>query len=74
MAQEEKRKLEQTIDDFKKKKINVIVSTSVLEEGMDISRCNLVVRFDPIPEFRSYVQVQEKFTQNAISYSEIFLS
>jgi endoribonuclease Dicer len=23
---------------------------------MDIQKCNLVIRFDPIPEFRSYVQ------------------
>ena len=32
------------------------MSTDVLEEGMDITTCNLVIRFDPIVVFRSYVQ------------------
>ena len=33
-----------------------LVSTDVLEEGMDITTCNLVIRFDEITTFRSYVQ------------------
>ena len=32
------------------------MSTDVLEEGMDITTCNLVIRFDEITTFRSYVQ------------------
>ena len=36
--------------------ISGLVSTDVLEEGMDITTCNLVIRFDEITTFRSYVQ------------------
>lgn len=36
--------------------LNLLVSTSVVEEGVDVPRCNLVVRFDFPQNFRSYVQ------------------
>lgn len=44
------------LKDFREKKLNVLVATQVLEEGMDIRQCNLVVRFDLPVDFRSYVQ------------------
>jgi ERCC4-related helicase len=49
------KKLEETLQKFRSGDLNTIV-TSVLEEGMDVKKCNLVIRFDEIPEFRSYVQ------------------
>lgn len=36
--------------------MNIIVSTDVLEEGIDISQCNMVVRFDLVKSYRSYIQ------------------
>ena len=36
--------------------MNCLVATAVVEEGLDIQRCNLVVRFDDIETLRSYVQ------------------
>ncbi|CAL1295864.1 unnamed protein product [Larinioides sclopetarius] len=44
------------LKDFREKRLNVLVATQVLEEGMDIRQCNLVVRFDLPVDFRSYVQ------------------
>ncbi|KAF8797027.1 Endoribonuclease Dicer like protein [Argiope bruennichi] len=44
------------LKDFREKQLNVLVATQVLEEGMDIRQCNLVVRFDLPADFRSYVQ------------------
>ncbi|KKY21399.1 putative dicer-like protein 2 [Phaeomoniella chlamydospora] len=35
---------------------DLLVSTSVLEEGIDVSATNLIIRFDPPPNLRSYVQ------------------
>ena len=56
MIQEERKRLSKTLADFRSGATNCLVSTPVLEEGMDIKTCNVVVRFDHIPEFRSYVQ------------------
>ena len=53
MDHEKQRK---KILDFKKGKFNVLISTSVAEEGLDIPRCNLVVMFDFPQTFRSYIQ------------------
>ncbi|GFU74958.1 endoribonuclease Dicer [Trichonephila clavipes] len=44
------------LKNFREKKNNVLVATQVLEEGMDITQCNLVTRFDLPGDFRSYVQ------------------
>ncbi|XP_077537077.1 endoribonuclease Dicer-S-like isoform X2 [Haemaphysalis longicornis] len=41
---------------FCRQEHNLLVATSVVEEGMDVPKCNLVVRFDFPDDFRSYVQ------------------
>lgn len=35
---------------------NLLVGTSVLEEGIDIPKCNLVIHFNVPQAYRSYVQ------------------
>lgn len=35
---------------------NLVFSTDVLEEGIDVPRCNIVVRFDPIMTMCSFIQ------------------
>ena len=48
---------QKAIEDFRKKKYNLLVSTTVIEEGLDIPSCDLVVRFDNLStNLRSYVQ------------------
>lgn len=37
--------------------INLLFSTSVAEEGMDIAACNCVVRFDPLKTITGYVPI-----------------
>ena len=39
---------------------NLLVATSVLEEGIDIPECNLIVRFDKIRTYCDYVQTKGK--------------
>jgi endoribonuclease Dicer len=36
--------------------INVLMASDVLEEGIDIQKCNLIVKFDMPKNYRSYVQ------------------
>ena len=45
LAEQERIKLEQTIAKFKTGRINCLVSTDVLEEGIDVTQCNLVIRY-----------------------------
>lgn len=36
--------------------VNIIIATSILEEGLDVQSCNLVIRFDPSATVCSFIQ------------------
>jgi Fanconi anemia group M protein len=44
------------IEDFRKGNLNVLISTSVGEEGLDIPEVDLVVFYEPIPSEIRYIQ------------------
>jgi ERCC4-related helicase len=46
----------EVLANFESGKVNIVVATSVMEEGVDIPATNLVVRFDDSENFRSFVQ------------------
>ncbi|XP_048324502.2 endoribonuclease Dicer homolog 2 isoform X1 [Ziziphus jujuba] len=51
------RKLQnEIVDEFRKGMVNIIVATSILEEGLDVQSCNLVIRFDPSATVCSFIQ------------------
>ncbi|KAK3886818.1 hypothetical protein Pcinc_009043 [Petrolisthes cinctipes] len=54
-AEAEHKKQEEVLRRFRHHECNVLVSTRVLEEGIDVPQCNLVLRFDPPADYRSYV-------------------
>ena len=44
------------LKEFRDGDINILVSTAVAEEGVDIPKCNLVFRFNKPANFASYMQ------------------
>lgn len=46
----------QTIKEFRTGSVNILVATAVVEEGLDIPTCNLVIRFNKPNNFSSYMQ------------------
>jgi endoribonuclease Dicer len=49
-------KQENVMRDFNRGLVNVLFTTSVGEEGIDIPQCNIVVRFDPNHKTIQYIQ------------------
>lgn len=57
-----------TLEKFKNKETNCIASTDVLEEGIDLQMCNLVVAFEAPDTFRSYVQARGRARDDKSNY------
>lgn len=51
---------EEVLQKFRARECNLLVATGVVEEGIEVPRCNLVVRFDPPENLRAYVQSKGK--------------
>ncbi|KAF9583828.1 Dicer-like protein 1, partial [Lunasporangiospora selenospora] len=51
------------IKGFRDKEYNLLIATSVAEEGLDIQPCNLVIRFDALPSTISYIQSRGRARQ-----------
>ena len=63
---------ENTLADFKIGEKNVIVSTSVAEEGLDIQACCSVIRWDPPPNMASWAQSRGRARKKRSTFTVMF--
>uniref|UniRef100_A0A7S1FQB5 RNA helicase n=1 Tax=Corethron hystrix TaxID=216773 RepID=A0A7S1FQB5_9STRA len=56
------------LHDFRKGKLNLLVSTVVAEEGLDVPSANCVIRFDPVLNAVSHVQGRGRARQELSSF------
>ena len=67
-----KESQENTLADFKIGEKNVIVSTSVAEEGLDIQACCSVIRWDPPPNMASWAQSRGRARKKRSTFTVMF--
>lgn len=56
------------VNSFKDKEINVLIASNVVEEGIDVPTCSLVVKFDNPLEYRSYIQSKGRARHKTSKY------
>ncbi|KAL0955017.1 hypothetical protein HGRIS_003938 [Hohenbuehelia grisea] len=62
----------ETLADFAMGEKNLLISTSVAEEGIDIQGCGCVIRWDPPPNMVSWVQSRGRARRERSTFVSIF--
>ena len=58
-----------TLNEFRGGQRNLIISTDVLEEGIDISACSVVICYDKPPNLKSFIQRRGRARQKKSTYA-----
>jgi ERCC4-related helicase len=64
----EPKNQQNTLDDFRAGDLNLILATSALEEGIDVSNCHLVICFERPKTLKSFVQRQGRARKQQSRY------
>ncbi|XP_050424897.1 endoribonuclease Dcr-1 [Adelges cooleyi] len=56
----EHRKQEETLRRFRQRECNVLIGTKILEEGIDLPRCNLVISYNTPKSYKSYLKSKSR--------------
>lgn len=64
----------EVVQRFHRKELNLIVATTVLEEGIDLQSCNLVMSFDAPQTYRSYAQSKGRARMATSKYAIMVLN
>nr|CAH7717562.1 unnamed protein product [Callosobruchus chinensis] len=67
-AEHEHKTQEEVLRKFRCHECNILVATSILEQGCDLPKCNLVIRFDLPKTFHSYIQSKARARANDAHY------
>lgn len=62
----------ETLNDLRHGAKNLIIATSVCEEGIDIAACNLVICFEPPPNLKSFIQRRGRARSTKSKYIIMF--
>ncbi|CAI4229108.1 unnamed protein product [Auanema sp. JU1783] len=62
------KRQDDVLKSFRRGDCNIIVSTNVLEEGVDVRTCNLVIKFDRPLDYRAYVQSKGRARKAGANY------
>uniref|UniRef100_A0A182R5E4 Dicer-2 n=1 Tax=Anopheles funestus TaxID=62324 RepID=A0A182R5E4_ANOFN len=65
LANKEDRRV---LENFRKHKVNVLCATNVLEEGIDLQICNMVIMFDEPKSYSSFMQSKGRARMKTSQY------
>jgi superfamily II DNA or RNA helicase len=54
----ESKRLRTALNDFRSGKLNLLIATSIIEEGVDVPACSFVVGYDGLTTLKNFVQMK----------------
>ena len=67
-ALKQERSIRDTLRALRNKEINVLLATSVVEEGVDVQACSFVIAFDAVSSVKAYVQMKGRARQKNANF------